>query len=110
MDGVQLSTLLQAVGTKPEARYVVFYSVDDWWDSVDMFDALHPQTLLAYGMNGGELPVQHGAPLRLRVERQLGYKQLKYVGGIEVTDRLDNVRDGTGAVGVALGYPWYAGI
>jgi len=108
--GVQLSTLLQAVGTKPEARYVVFYSVDDWWDSLDMFDALHPQTLLAYGMNGGELPVQHGAPLRLRVERQLGYKQLKYVGGIEVTDRLDNVRDGTGAVGVALGYPWYAGI
>src|SRR5262245_47783703 len=77
--GVPLARVLQEVGIKPEARYVVFETVDGWWDSLDMFDALHPQTLLAYGMNGGDLPVQHGAPLRLRVERQLGYKSLKFL-------------------------------
>jgi len=71
---------------------------------------LHPQTLLAYGMNGGALPVQHGAPVRLRVERQLGYKNLKYLSRIELTDRLDEIEDGTGAVGAAYGYSWYAGI
>jgi DMSO/TMAO reductase YedYZ molybdopterin-dependent catalytic subunit len=108
--GVQLSRVLQAAGTEARARYVVFYTVDGWWDSLDMFDALHPQTLLAYGMNGGELPVKHGAPVRLRVERQLGYKNLKFVGGIKVTDRLDDIEDGTGANGVAQGFPWYAGI
>lgn len=108
--GVQLARVLQEVEMLPQARYVVLYAVDDWWDSLDMFDALHPQTLLAYGMNGGELPVPHGAPVRLRVERQLGYKNLKYVSRIEVTDRLDDIEDGTGAIGVALGYSWYAGI
>lgn len=108
--GVPLARVLEAVGIQPQARYVVFYTVDGWWDSVDMFDALHPQTLLAYGMNGGDLPVAHGAPVRLRVERQLGYKQLKYVSWIKVTDRLDNVEDGTGAVGASHLYSWYAGI
>jgi DMSO/TMAO reductase YedYZ molybdopterin-dependent catalytic subunit len=94
----------------PQARYVVFHTVDGWWDSLDMFDALHPQTLLAYGMNGRDLPVPHGAPVRLRVERQLGYKSLKYLSKIDVTDRLDDIEDGTGAVGAAHGYSWYAGI
>jgi DMSO/TMAO reductase YedYZ molybdopterin-dependent catalytic subunit len=108
--GAPLARVLEAVGIQPQARYVVFYTVDGWWDSVDMFDALHPQTLLAYGMNGGDLPVAHGAPVRLRVERQLGYKQLKYVSWIKVTDRLDNVEDGTGAVGASHLYSWYAGI
>jgi DMSO/TMAO reductase YedYZ molybdopterin-dependent catalytic subunit len=108
--GVPLARVLQAVGIQPQARYVVFYTVDGWWDSVDMFDALHPQTLLAYGMNGGDLPVPHGAPVRLRVERQLGYKNLKYLGSIKVTDRLDNIEDGTGAIGASHLYSWYAGI
>ena len=108
--GVQLSRVLAAAGIKPEARYVVFHTVDGWWDSLDMSDALHPQTILAYGMNGRDLPVPHGAPVRLRVERQLGYKSLKFLETITVTDRLDNVEDGTGAVGVAEGYAWYSGI
>jgi len=108
--GVPLARVLQEAGTLPQARYVVFHTVDGWWDSLDMFDALHPQTLLAYGMNGAALPVQHGAPVRLRVERQLGYKNLKYLSRMELTDRLDDVEDGTGAVGASYGYSWYAGI
>ena len=108
--GVPLARMLQEVGTLPQARYVVLYTIDGWWDSLDMFDALHPQTLLAYGMNGRELPVPHGAPVRLRVERQLGYKSLKYVSRIKITDRLDDIEDGTGAVGAAYGYSWYSGI
>jgi DMSO/TMAO reductase YedYZ molybdopterin-dependent catalytic subunit len=108
--GVPLGRVLQEAGMLPQARYVVFHTVDGWWDSVDMFDALHPQTLLAYGMNGGPLPVAHGAPVRLRVERQLGYKSLKFLSRIDVTDRLDDIEDGTGAVGAAYGYSWYAGI
>jgi DMSO/TMAO reductase YedYZ molybdopterin-dependent catalytic subunit len=108
--GVQLSHVLQELGALPEARYVVFETVDGWWDSVDMADALHPQTLLAYGMNGGDLPVPHGAPLRLRVERQLGYKNLKYLSRITVTDRVDNIKDGTGSGSYSADFPWYAGI
>jgi DMSO/TMAO reductase YedYZ molybdopterin-dependent catalytic subunit len=108
--GVPLGRVLQEVGMLPQARYVVFHTVDGWWDSLDMFDALHPQTLLAYGMNGQQLPVRHGAPVRLRVERQLGYKSLKFLSRIDVTDRLDDTEDGTGAVGAAYGYSWYAGI
>lgn len=108
--GVQLWRVLQHVQALPEARYVVFRCVDGWWDSIDMLDALHPQTLLTYGMNGKELPVQHGAPVRLRVERQLGYKSLKYVSSIEVVERLDKIEDGTGAFVTSYGYSWYAGI
>jgi DMSO/TMAO reductase YedYZ molybdopterin-dependent catalytic subunit len=108
--GVPLSRVLQEVGALPQARYVVFQTVDGWWDSLDMADALHPQTLLAYGMNGGELPVAHGAPLRLRVERQLGYKNLKYVSRMTVTDRVDKIKDGTGSGSFAEGFAWYAGI
>jgi DMSO/TMAO reductase YedYZ molybdopterin-dependent catalytic subunit len=107
--GVQLSTVLTEVGIKPDARYVVFFTIDDWWDSIDMADAWHPQTLLAYGMNGGTLPVPHGAPVRLRIERQIGYKNLKYLTQITVTDSLKDI-SGHGAVGVDLGYSWYAGI
>ena len=108
--GVPLARVLQEVGIKPDARYVVFETVDGWWDSIDMFDALHPQTILAYGMNGGALPTQHGAPLRLRVERQLGYKSLKFLHRMIVTDTLRDVKDGTGAGVVPYGFPWYAGI
>lgn len=108
--GVQLSRVLDEVGALPQARYVVFETVDGWWDSLDMVDALHAQTLLAYGMNGGDLPVPHGAPLRLRVERQLGYKNLKYLSRMTVTDRVDNIRDGTGSGSYSADFAWYAGI
>ena len=108
--GVPLAHLLTHVGLKPEARFVVVRSVDGWWDSYDLFDALHPQTILAYGMNGGALPVAHGAPVRLRVERQLGYKSLKYISAIEAVERVDRLGKGRGSMVAELGFPWYAGI
>jgi DMSO/TMAO reductase YedYZ molybdopterin-dependent catalytic subunit len=108
--GVPLSTVLQSAGIRSEARYVVFFTTDDWWDSLDMADALHPQTLLTYGMNGRDLPVPHGAPVRLRVERQLGYKNLKYLSQITVTDSVKDISKGKGAIGAEFGYAWYAGI
>jgi DMSO/TMAO reductase YedYZ molybdopterin-dependent catalytic subunit len=108
--GVPLATILTEVGVQPSARYVFFTCIDDWWDSLDMADAWHPQTLLAYGMNGGDLPVPHGAPVRLRVERQLGYKNLKYLSGITVTDSAKDWGAGQGAQGAEHGYAWYAGI
>lgn len=109
--GVPLSHLLNAVGTLPQARYVVYFSIQsDWWDSVDMADALHPQTLVTYGMNGGELPVGHGGPLRLRVPRQLGYKSVKYITRLIVTDSLSRFGKGLGSAAPEGGYAWYAGI
>lgn len=108
--GVSLSYVLRAAGIRREAKYVVFYAVDGWWDSLDMADAWHPQTLLAYGMNGRSLPIPHGAPVRLRVERQLGYKSLKYLSQITVTDSVKNIGKGKGALGAEQGYSWYAGI
>ena len=89
------------------ARFAVCSTVDDWVDSMDLFDALHPQTLLAYGMNGRDLPIPHGAPVRLRVERQLGYKSLKFVQRIVVTDRFD---DGGASGSIQNGWSWYSGI
>ena len=80
------------------------------WDSLDMPDAWHPQTLLAYSMNGAELPAEHGAPLRLRVARQLGYKSVKYLSHILVTDTLKNIGNGLGSISPEIGYSWYAGI
>ncbi len=108
--GVPLSHVLAQVGVHPDARYVFFFTFDDWWDSLDMDDALHPQTLLAYGMNGAAIPLDHGAPLRLKVARQLGYKSLKYLSRITVTDRPDGLGDGLGSGSPAAGYSWYAGI
>jgi DMSO/TMAO reductase YedYZ molybdopterin-dependent catalytic subunit len=81
-----------------------------YYESVDLFDALHPQTILAYGLNGQDLPVKNGAPLRLRVERQLGYKQAKYVQRIEVASTLAHVGGGKGGFWEDRGYEWYAGI
>jgi DMSO/TMAO reductase YedYZ molybdopterin-dependent catalytic subunit len=109
--GVPLSHVLQLVETLPGARYVVYFSIQsNWWDSIDMADALHPQTLLTYGMNGGELPVGHGGPLRLRVPRQLGYKNVKYITRLIVTDTLAEFGKGLGSAAPEEGYSWYAGI
>ena len=109
--GVPLSQILQAVEVQPQARYVVYFSIDpDWWDSIDMADALHPQTLLTYGMNGGELPVGNGGPLRLRVPRQVGYKNVKYITHLTVTDNLKSFGKGLGSASPEGGYAWYAGI
>jgi len=108
--GVQLAYVLNAAGLLPQAKLVFIESIDGWWDSLDMADAFHPQTLLAYGMNGQELPVPHGAPVRLRVERQIGYKNLKYVTRIAVADTAKDWGNGQGAQGAENGYSWYAGI
>ena len=105
--GVPLALVLQAAGIKPEARFVSFRSFDDWADCIDLLDAFHPQTLLAYGMNGRDLPVPHGGPLRLRVERQLGYKSMKFLKRIIVSADFD---DGGRNGNIQNGWSWYAGI
>jgi len=105
--GVPLSRVLEAVGILPTARFVQFYSYDQWADGIDMFDAMHPQTLLTYGMNGRDLSVPHGAPLRLRVERQMGYKSMKYLNRIVVKNEFD---DGGMQGNIQNGWAWYVGI
>ncbi|MBM3736409.1 MAG: oxidoreductase [Acidobacteria bacterium] len=109
--GVPLSHVLELAGAAPQARYVVYRSIQPrWWDSVDMADALHPQTLITYGMNGGELPVGHGGPLRLRVPRQLGYKSVKFITHLTVTDSVKSFGKGMGSFAAERGYSWYNGI
>jgi len=109
--GVPLFHVLNVVGVLPQARYIVYFSMQPgWWDSIDMADALHPQTLVAYGLNGGALPVGHGGPLRLRVPRQLGYKSVKYIARLTVTDSLKGFGKGLGSAPPEGGYAWYAGI
>jgi len=111
--GAPLSYILDIVGTLPQARYVVYFSIQPgWWDSVDMADALHPQTLVSYGMNSSDIPVGHGGPLRLRVPRQLGYKSVKYLTRLTLTDDLKKFGKGlgSGAGGAEDGYSWYGGI
>jgi DMSO/TMAO reductase YedYZ molybdopterin-dependent catalytic subunit len=109
--GAPLHHVLDAVGVQPHARYVVYFSFQpDWWDSMDMADALHPQTFLVYGMNGGELPVGNGGPLRMRVPRQLGYKNVKFITHLTVTDNLKAFGKGLGSASPEGGYAWYAGI
>jgi DMSO/TMAO reductase YedYZ molybdopterin-dependent catalytic subunit len=109
--GVRLSHVLNRVGVLPQAKYVVYFSMEPgWWDSMDMSDALHPQTLIAYGMNGGDLPVGNGGPLRMRVPRQLGYKNVKFINRLTVTDSLKGFGKGLGSASPEAGYAWYAGI
>jgi DMSO/TMAO reductase YedYZ molybdopterin-dependent catalytic subunit len=118
--GVPLSALLERAKLKPDARYIVFYCADDlgqtgtedgkYYESIGLVDAFHAQTLLAYEMNDQTLPIPHGAPLRLRVERQLGYKMAKYVMRIEAVDSLSRIRGGRGGFWEDQGYEWYAGI
>ncbi len=109
--GVPLSHILDRVGTLPQARFVIYRSFQpDWWESIDMADASHPQTLVTHGMNGGDLPVAFGGPLRLRVPRQLGYKSVKYITRLTVTDSLKRFGKGLGSASPEAGYAWYAGI
>ncbi len=118
--GVQLGRLLSGVGVSPGARYAVFHCADDlessldgsgqYYESIDLFDAFHPQTIMAWALNGAPLTVGHGAPLRLRVERQLGYKHAKYVMRIQLTDRVNTIKGGKGGYWEDRGYEWYAGI
>jgi DMSO/TMAO reductase YedYZ molybdopterin-dependent catalytic subunit len=109
--GVPLSHILDLVGALPPVRYVVYRSIQpDWWESIDMADALHPQTLVTYGMNGSDLPITFGGPLRLRVPRQLGYKSVKYIIRLTLTDSLKRFGRGLGSASPEAGYAWYAGI
>lgn len=117
--GVRLATLLDEAGLKPEARYIVFHCFDAldqredgerYYESIDLIDARHPQTILAWAMNGETLPVQYGAPLRLRVERQLGYKHAKYIKRIEAVESFAHLGRGKGGYWEDRGYEWYAGI
>ena len=114
--GVPLSRILDAAKLDKRAKYIVFHCADrfgdkPYYESVDLVDAFHPQTILAWGMNGHLLPVPNGAPLRLRVERQLGYKNAKYVERIEAVDSLDRIFGGKGGYWEDnVDYEWYAGI
>jgi DMSO/TMAO reductase YedYZ molybdopterin-dependent catalytic subunit len=118
--GAQLSAILEQVRLKPEARYIVFRCADaleatldgsgQYYENIDLVDAFHPQTILAYEMNDKPLPVAHGAPLRLRVERQLGYKMAKYVMQIEAVASFESIAGGKGGYWEDRGYEWYAGI
>lgn len=114
--GVPLSALLEEVRPLPSARYLVFHCYDTleagapYYESIDFIDAMHPQTLLAYAWNDQLLPIRYGAPLRLRVERQLGYKMAKYIRAIEVVDSFAGIRGGRGGYWEDRGYAWYAGI
>jgi DMSO/TMAO reductase YedYZ molybdopterin-dependent catalytic subunit len=114
--GVPLGHLLSAAGLQPGARYIVFHCADDfggtgYYESIDLVDAFHPQTILAWGMNDADLPMGHGAPLRLRVERQLGYKHAKFVMRIEAVASLAGIGRGKGGFWEDVGdYEWYAGI
>ena len=115
--GARLSALLDRVGVRPQARYVMFYCADSldlsgskYYESIDFGDAYHPQTILAYEMNDQTLPVPYGAPLRLRNERQLGYKMAKYIMRIELVDDFAKIGGGRGGYWEDQGYEWYAGI
>lgn len=118
--GVPLGAVLDLAGPKLNARYAVFQCYDaierglsgvvTYYESIDLIDAYHPQTILAYGMNDKPLPVANGAPLRVRVERQLGYKMAKYIRSIELVDSLAMLGQGRGSYWADRGYEWYAGI
>jgi DMSO/TMAO reductase YedYZ molybdopterin-dependent catalytic subunit len=110
--GTPLSHVLELAGTLPQARFVVCYTIEKeaFWESIDMAEALHPQTLLAYAFNGTDLPAGFGGPLRMRLPRQLGYKSAKYLTRLTVTDGLQAFGKGLGSAGCEEGYSWYAGI
>ena len=109
--GTPLHGVLREVGIQPQARYVAYFSFQpDWWESIDVAAALHPQTFLTLGMNNGDLPVGFGGPLRMRIPRQLGYKSIKYVTRLTVTDSMKHFGKGLGSAEPEWGYSWYGGI
>jgi DMSO/TMAO reductase YedYZ molybdopterin-dependent catalytic subunit len=118
--GVPLSRVLEAAGVQPQARFVVFHCFDPiekslsgevrYYESIDLVDAFHPQTILAYAVNDEPLPIANGAPLRVRVERQLGYKMAKYIRKIELVADFTGIGQGMGSYWADRGYEWYAGI
>ena len=115
--GVPLSEVLALAQPKPAARYVVFHCADPmgadgtrYYESIDLEDAHHPQTILAYELNGEALPVKNGAPIRVRIERQLGYKMAKYIMRIELVADFKGIGRGNGGYWEDQGYEWYAGI
>jgi len=118
--GVPLSIVLQRAGLKPDARYIVFYcadspgqwleAADKYYESIDLIDALHQQTILAYDMNGAPLGIPYGAPLRVRLERQLGYKMAKYIMRVEAVESFQGIAGGHGSYWADRNYEWYAGI
>jgi DMSO/TMAO reductase YedYZ molybdopterin-dependent catalytic subunit len=114
--GVRLEEIINRVQPATDARYVVFRCMDtdsdglNYFESIDMIDAVHPQTILAYELNDRPLPIDNGAPLRLRVENQLGYKHAKYIRALEFVSSLDKIGQGKGGYWEDQGYEWYAGI
>jgi DMSO/TMAO reductase YedYZ molybdopterin-dependent catalytic subunit len=115
--GVPLASVLALARPTATARYVVFHCADPmdemgakYYESIDFDDAYHQQTILAYELNGAMLPVANGAPLRVRIERQLGYKMAKYIMRVEVVDHFANIAGGHGGYWEDQGYEWYAGI
>ena len=109
--GTPLSEVLKESGILPQAKYLVYFSIDpDWWESIDMVDARHPQSLLTWAMNDGDLPVAFGGPLRLRVPRQLGYKSVKFVNRLMVTNSANGFVSAVDPKSPNYGYSWYAGI
>jgi len=109
--GTSLHEVLNACGVLPQARYVVYFSIQpDWWESIDMAEAMHPQTLLTWGMNDANLPVSFGGPLRLRVPRQLGYKSVKFLQRVVITDSPKGIVSAFDPNAANYGYSWYAGI
>ena len=118
--GTQLGPILDMAGVKPEARFCVYHCFDNiqrtltgdilYYESSDLIDAYHPQTILSYGLNDQVLPVANGAPIRLRIERALGYKQPKYLHTIELVDDLTPFGKGKGGYWPDNGYDWYGGI
>ena len=115
--GVPLGLVLDRAGRQPGARYVVFHcadSIDDgetnYYESIDLEEADHPQTILAYSLNGQPLPIPNGAPLRVRIERQLGYKMAKYIMRIDLVESFADINGGHGGSWEDQGYEWYAGI
>ena len=114
--GVRLEEIIDRVRPRPEAKYVVFRCMDTddddiaYYESIDLIDAVHPQTILAYELNDRPLPVDNGAPLRLRIENQLGYKHAKYIRALEFVASFEKIGGGKGSYWADRGYEWYAGI
>lgn len=109
MDRVRLASLLKEVAISAQARYVVFFGFDRSWNSLDLADAIHQQTLLAYGVNASDLETGHGAPVAC-IPASTRNKQTKYLARISVVDSQDKVRNGLGAAAPESGYSWYTGI